>query len=174
MGTPLGEMKDAGAAGENGYRLSVAAFVMEDSKKQRTGYRPDSVITVPRSMREGGTGVLSPFLWTAKTSVVGVHGRIRRGPRISDFKSVKCVKFLDRLTNKVFHVYVPFPPPHLSSGGAADRMRGEAMDFIEKIFGVSPDAGSGTLEAALVVAATVVAALATVMRNRARAAQRGR
>jgi hypothetical protein len=40
------------------------------------------------------------------------------------------------------------------------------MDFIEKIIGVTPDAGSGTLEVALVLAAVVVAALAVMVRNR--------
>ena len=48
------------------------------------------------------------------------------------------------------------------------------MDFIERIFGVAPDAGSGTLEAALVVAAVVVTTLAIMARNRARAARRAR
>ena len=46
------------------------------------------------------------------------------------------------------------------------------MDFIETIFGLSPDAGSGTLELALVVAAVAVATLAVLLRNRIRAARR--
>ena len=48
------------------------------------------------------------------------------------------------------------------------------MDFIEKIFGVTPDGGSGTLEAALIVAVVVVATLAFKVRNRTRAARRNR
>jgi len=41
------------------------------------------------------------------------------------------------------------------------------MDFIEAIFGISPDAGSGSLEAALVVTIAVVVA-AIVARKRAK------
>ena len=48
------------------------------------------------------------------------------------------------------------------------------MDFVEKIFGIAPDGGSGTLEVALVVAVVVVATLLVIARNRARAARRGR
>jgi hypothetical protein len=46
------------------------------------------------------------------------------------------------------------------------------MDFIEKMFGIAPDAGSGSLEAALVAAiATLVVAL-IVVRKRAAGSQR--
>ena len=48
------------------------------------------------------------------------------------------------------------------------------MDFIERIFGVTPDGGSGTLEVALVVAAVVVTVLAGKLWNRTRAARPGR
>jgi hypothetical protein len=45
------------------------------------------------------------------------------------------------------------------------------MDFIEKIFGLAPDAGSGSLEAALFVAAMVGLALVVKARKRAKAAR---
>ncbi len=48
------------------------------------------------------------------------------------------------------------------------------MDFIEKIFGVTPDGGSGTLEVALIVAVVIVATLVVVVRNRTRAGRPGR
>ena len=51
---------------------------------------------------------------------------------------------------------------------------GGYMDFIERIFGIAPDAGSGSLEAALVVAALVVTTLVVMSRKRARAARRAR
>ena len=43
------------------------------------------------------------------------------------------------------------------------------MDFIEKLFGISPDGGDGTLEA-LWVAALVIAGAAVIWHRRRRAA----
>ena len=40
------------------------------------------------------------------------------------------------------------------------------MNFVERLFGITPDAGSGSLETALVVAVVVIATLATMLRNR--------
>jgi hypothetical protein len=51
------------------------------------------------------------------------------------------------------------------------RIPGGCMDFIEKIFGLAPDAGSGSLEAALFVAAMVGLALVVKARKRAKAAR---
>ena len=45
------------------------------------------------------------------------------------------------------------------------------MDFIEKIFRISPDGGTGTLEAALVVALAVVATLVVLVLKRAKASR---
>ena len=42
------------------------------------------------------------------------------------------------------------------------------MDFIEKIFGITPDAGSGTLEAAFVLAVAIIVAVALMLRSRAK------
>jgi hypothetical protein len=42
------------------------------------------------------------------------------------------------------------------------------MDFIEKIFGISPDGGSGTLEIALFVVPVVVATIVAIFRHRSR------
>lgn len=46
------------------------------------------------------------------------------------------------------------------------------MDFIEKIFRISPDGGTGTLEAALVVALVVLVTLVVLVFNRAKTARR--
>ena len=40
------------------------------------------------------------------------------------------------------------------------------MDFIEQLFGFSPDGGDGTLELSLIAAAMLIAALAFVWRRR--------
>jgi hypothetical protein len=42
------------------------------------------------------------------------------------------------------------------------------MDFIEKIFGVAPDGGSGSLEVTLFILPVVLAAVVIVFRNRSR------
>jgi hypothetical protein len=42
------------------------------------------------------------------------------------------------------------------------------MDFIERIFGISPDGGSGSLEAALIMLPIVIAGLVLVTWKRAR------
>jgi hypothetical protein len=47
------------------------------------------------------------------------------------------------------------------------------MDFIERVFGVAPDAGSGNLEAALTLAVVAAIALAVIVRMHARSARRG-
>jgi hypothetical protein len=43
------------------------------------------------------------------------------------------------------------------------------MDWIERVFGISPDGGDGTTEALIVVAATVIAALVIAATPRFRA-----
>ena len=40
------------------------------------------------------------------------------------------------------------------------------MDFVEKLFGITPDGGSGSLEAALVAAVAVIATLTIMLLNR--------
>ena len=42
------------------------------------------------------------------------------------------------------------------------------MDFIERIFGVAPDGGSGALEAALFIVPALIASLAIALRKRSR------
>ena len=42
------------------------------------------------------------------------------------------------------------------------------MDFIEKVFGISPDGGSGLLEFALLMVPVVIGAIAMLLRNRIR------
>ncbi|WP_352712533.1 hypothetical protein [Mesorhizobium sp. M0586] len=42
------------------------------------------------------------------------------------------------------------------------------MDFIEQIFGISPDGGSGSFEAALIMVPIVIAGLVLVAWKRAR------
>jgi hypothetical protein len=43
------------------------------------------------------------------------------------------------------------------------------MDFVERIFGVSPDGGNGSLEALFLIAAVIVAGLAWTMWKRRQA-----
>ena len=43
----------------------------------------------------------------------------------------------------------------LAHSGQTDR-KADTMDFIERIFGVSPDAGTGTTEAALLIGLAMV------------------
>ncbi|WP_352596509.1 hypothetical protein [Mesorhizobium sp. M0091] len=42
------------------------------------------------------------------------------------------------------------------------------MDFIERIFGISPDGGSGSFEAALIMVPIVIVGLVLLARKRAR------
>ena len=46
--------------------------------------------------------------------------------------------------------------------------RGAAMDFIERIFGVSPDGGSGLTEAMILIAVIAMASLIVYARQRRR------
>jgi hypothetical protein len=48
------------------------------------------------------------------------------------------------------------------------------MDFIERIFGVSPDGGDGSLEAIILLAITVVLAMVAWRRRSAGAARRAK
>lgn len=46
------------------------------------------------------------------------------------------------------------------------------MDFIERIFGLSPDGGSGSLEAMLVTLPLVIVGLAVIFRSNSRLRRR--
>jgi hypothetical protein len=46
------------------------------------------------------------------------------------------------------------------------------MDFIERIFGIAPDGGSGSLEVMLFILPVAIAAIVAVLRNRHRLRRR--
>ena len=50
----------------------------------------------------------------------------------------------------------------------------DRMDFIERIFGIAPDGGSGSLEAMLFILPVAIATIVVVLRNRARIRRRNR
>ncbi len=66
----------------------------------------------------------------------------------------------------VFHVI-----DSAASDGKKGKHEGGQMDFIERIWGVSPDGGSGMLEALIVVAFLIIAGLAVGLRKRLRIAR---
>jgi hypothetical protein len=50
--------------------------------------------------------------------------------------------------------------------------QGRPMDFIEKIFGIAPDGGSGSLEMALILLPIVVATIIVFFRSRSQSRRR--
>jgi hypothetical protein len=48
------------------------------------------------------------------------------------------------------------------------------MDFIERIFGIAPDGGSGSLEAMLLILPVAIATIFAILRNRSRSRRRSR